>query len=488
VETHSGRGHHLIQAARRPLPIGLLLLLACLAGAVAAQAAFSPATTISAAGQNASRPEVAVLPNGNAIFVWRRFDGTTGSCCTRIQARARSAAGVLSPIQTLSVGGQNADHPPQLGVDASGNAVFVWRRFTGASPDCCAIIQARARSAAGALGPVQNLSTPGQNSTAPQVAVAPNGNAIIVWSRVDGSGPGCCERIQFRTRSAAGTLGPIQTISSLQANQHSDDPEVAVDPSGNAVFVWERFVPTSPGCCKLIEGRSRSAGGTLSPVQALSTLSVNAGDVRVVVDASGNAVISWLRSDQTSQSCCVRAQTRARSAAGTLSPVQTLSNPGQDAADAELGVDASGNAVFVFTRRDGTSQTCCDRIQIRTRSAAGTLGPIQILSAAGQRAVAPRIGVDASGNAVIAWARSDGSVPGSCCTLIQARSRSAAGALSPTQTLSAPGQNASRPVVGVDPDGGGDPGVADAIVTWPRFDGARADCCDRIQFAAQIAP
>jgi hypothetical protein len=486
VETHSGGGYELIRPALRPLPIALVILLACLAVAVSAQASFSAPTTISAGGQNASRPEVAVTPSGTAVFVWRRFDGTNAGCCTRIQTRTRSASGVFSPVQTLSAPGQNADHPPQVGVDNSGNAVFVWRRFTGTSPECCAIIQTRARSAGGTLSSVQSLSSPGQNATAPQVAVAPNGNAIIAWSRFDGSGPGCCERIQIRTRSAAGTLGPVETIS--RAGHHGDDPEVAVDPAGNAVFVWERFVPTSPGCCKLIEGRARSATGTLSAVQALSTLSVNAGDVRVAVDAGGDAVFSWLRSDQTSQACCIRAQTRARSAAGTLSPVQTISNPGQDASDAEVGVDADGDALLFWTRRDGTSQACCDRVQARSRSTTGTLGPIQILSAGGQRAVAPRLGVDANGNAVIAWARADGTAPPSCCTLIQARSRSAAGVLSPTQTLSASGQNASRPVVGVDPDGGADSGVADAVVAWPRFDGTTADCCSRIQVAVQVAP
>ena len=42
--------------------------------------------TLSAAGQTAFDPQVAVDADGDAVFTWARYDGTE----SRVQARARS--------------------------------------------------------------------------------------------------------------------------------------------------------------------------------------------------------------------------------------------------------------------------------------------------------------------------------------------------------------------------------------------------------------
>jgi hypothetical protein len=141
--------------------------------------------TLSGAGQNATAAEVAVDPNGTAVIAWTRSDGTN----QRIEALTRSAAGVLSGNQILSDAGQNAgDH--QVAVDPNGVAVFVWSRLDGTS-DCggtgCDRIQARVRLATAILSPPQTLSGAGQNASEPQVAVDPNGNAVATWGRSDGT-------------------------------------------------------------------------------------------------------------------------------------------------------------------------------------------------------------------------------------------------------------------------------------------------------------
>ncbi len=105
--------------------------------------------TLSSAGQSATDPQVAVDADGDAIFSWARSDGTN----QRIQARARSAAGALGAVETVSGAGQNA-FSPRVAIDDDGDAVFVWARSDGTNQR----IQARARSAAGVLGPVQTLS------------------------------------------------------------------------------------------------------------------------------------------------------------------------------------------------------------------------------------------------------------------------------------------------------------------------------------------
>jgi hypothetical protein len=299
------------------------------ARALSAAGVLGPVLTLSAAGRNASNPQVAVDADGNAVAVWQRFDGTVD----RIQARALSAAGAVGQIQTLSPAGRDTSLP-QIAFDADRNAVIVWRG-RDATHDR---IQARVRSAAGALSPIQNVSRVGQNTNDPQVAVDANGNAVVVWHRTDIAH----FQIQARARSAAGVLGPIRTLSQDGATQ----AQVGMDGAGNALAVWRRF----NGIDFRIEARALSAAGVLGPIHRLSPAGQEASDPQVAVGADGNAVAVWHRSISSAN---FRIQGRTRSAAGVLGPLENIS--GADASFAQVVLDADGDAVAVWERFDGTN-------------------------------------------------------------------------------------------------------------------------------------
>jgi hypothetical protein len=413
----------------------LALLLVALVAPAPAGAEWSTPINISDAGRNASQAQVAVDADGDAVFTWTRFDGTN----FRVQARARSSTGTLSAVKTLSAAGQNAFNP-QVAVDTDGDAVFTWQRSDGTNTR----VQARARSKAGTLSAVQTLSAAGQDANNPQVAVDADGDAVFTWTRSDGTKV----RVQAVRRSAAGTLSAVQDLS--DAGQDANTPQVAVEGGGDAVFTWIRFDGTN----FRVQARARSAAGALSAVQTLSSSGRSASAPQVAVDADGDAVFTWQRFDGSFN----RVQTRARSAAGALSAVQTLSAAGQNANLPQVAVEGGGDAVFTWVRADGTN----DRAQARERSAGGTLSPVQDLSNPGRSAFNPQVAVDGTGEAMFTWARSDGTN-----SLIETRSRSAAGVLRPFTTLSDPGQDAFMPQVAVDPTG-------DALVTWQRSDGANS--------------
>jgi hypothetical protein len=406
-----------------------------LAGAVlptAAGAAWTAPVTLSAAGQNALDPQVAVDPNGNAVFTWRRFDGTKW----RIQARARSAAGGLGPAQYLSAAGQSADSS-QVAIDTQGDAVFTWRRFDGTKWR----IQARTRSAAGVLGPAQNLSAAGQNASVPQVAVDADGDAVFTWR------DGTSSRIQARARSAAGVLSPVQNLSA--AGQSAFEPQVGVSPQGKAVFTWERD--------SRVQARARSAAGALGPVQTVSPAGQNAFDPQVGVAANGSAVFAWNFWNFNPERATKFVQARARSAAGALSPVKNIVSPpiggGGCGCEFQVAVDPTGDAVFSWEY--WADYFDYPSVQVRARSAAGALSPIQDLTRrAGDFAgETPQVGMDGAGDAVITWDRDSG---------IGAQVRSAAGALGPLQAF--PGGDAGFHQVAVN-------GAGDAVLAWRHFDG-----------------
>jgi hypothetical protein len=429
----------------RPL---LLLMLLALGAPASAHATWSAPIALSSKGSIYFDQQVAVNQNGDAVFAWSRKDGTTdcgGSSCFRVQARARSAGGVLSAAQFLSASGQDA-HVFDVAIDQNGNAVFVWYRYDGTT-DCggypgCLRVQARARSASGVLSAVQTLSAAGQNASGGRVGVDQSGNAVFVWGSgfpstffartrsaagvwgptetiqpggltgfaVDAAGNAilawragdattdcnghACIRAYTRVRSATGALSAVQTLSA-GGREVWDGPLVGVDQNGNAVFVWDRYDGDTTNCpgfpnkgCRRVEARARTAAGTLSTIQTLSAAGQDTWDEspRVAVSPAGNAVFAWRRYSSGA------IKTRARSATGTLSAIQTVATGG---GETEVGIDQGGNAVYVFIA--GSPYGLYSRI----RSAAGVLGPTETVYAGGVDD--PQLAVNPGGDAVAIW-------------------------------------------------------------------------------------
>ncbi|MEA2271779.1 MAG: hypothetical protein QOI98_487 [Solirubrobacteraceae bacterium] len=278
-----------------------------------------------------------------------------------------------------------------------------------------------------------------------QVAIDTSGNGVVTWERFNGStNPGTNFRAQARTRSASGQLGPIVTLAA--ADQRAEFPQLGVDAGGNAVFAWQR----SDGSNTRIEARSLSSAGVLGPVQTLSDPGEDALYPRVAVFSNGNAIVTWQRFDGTRW----RVQAVVRGASGAVGTVDTLSNASLDAAEPDVAFDGKGNAVFVWWTSDGTIYQAF----ARARSAAGTYGPEQPLDDGTQNALKPRLAVTAKGKAVFTWYRF---VTGDDFN-VRERVRSPAGALSPVQTLSDLGESALDPVVAVD-------GSGNAVFAWQRY-------------------
>src|SRR3954451_14008321 len=72
-------------------------------------------------------------------------------------------------------------------------------------------------------------------------------------------------------------------------------------------------------------------------------------------------------------------------AAPTFLTALDMSDPGQDALQPDVAVSSSGATMVVFIRNDGANY----RVQARYRDAAGSLGPVDTLSAAGETASQP---------------------------------------------------------------------------------------------------
>ncbi len=122
-----------------------LALVAIAAVSGMGSATFSAAVDLSAPGQKASEPQVAVGPDGATTITWRRSNGTNNI----IQAATRPAgSATFSAAVDLSAPSRDA-FDPQVAVGPDGATTITWTRSDGIWPN--SIIQASSRGLAPAF-------------------------------------------------------------------------------------------------------------------------------------------------------------------------------------------------------------------------------------------------------------------------------------------------------------------------------------------------
>jgi hypothetical protein len=386
----------------------------------------SPSTP---SAQNAFDPDVAVAPSGDATVVWHRFDGVR----TRAQWTARRAGGSFAPAQALSPSGEAA-LDPRVGVDREGAATTVWRGSAGGSRS---LVRAATRPAAGGgFGAPATLSVDGQDAREPDLAVAPDGAAVAVWSRFDGTR----HVIEAATRPAGGVFGPAERVS--EAGQNAEAPRVEMDAEGRALVAWSR---RGSGGDWVVEARGRSTAGGFGGVETLSAPGADAGEVDVAMAGDGTAAVAWTRAS--------RVQAATRSATGSFgAPADLSAAPGPlgaryrdpSARDPRVAIGAGGAATAVWTRFDGDVAV----VQASTRSSGAGWSSPSTISAAGVEAEQPQVAADGRGDATATWVR----VQGIDRTVLAAR-RISGGSFGASTAISASGQGGHFPRLAFDAEG-----------------------------------
>jgi hypothetical protein len=406
-------------------------------------------------------------------------------CSLVFAASASAAAPVFAAPIDLSASGRDAI-TPQVAFDASGNALAAWTRSDGAN----FIVQTAFRPAGTAFGARIDLSAGGRDAAVPQVAFDASGNALAVWQRYDGTNT----FVQSSFRPAGGAFAAPIDLSAT--GRDSTGPRVAFDASGNALAVWQRW----NGANYIVQSSFRPAGGTFAAPIDLTVTGRDAVGPQVAFDASGNALAIWQRSNGTNTII----QSSFRPAGGAFAAPVDVSATGRDADEPRLAFDASGNALAVWRRFNGTTfiaqssfrpaggtfaapvdlsatnsdvpQVVFDAsgnalavwrgfnatntiIQSSFRPAGGTFAAPIDLSVAGRDAIAPQVAFDASGNALAVWQRFNGGK-----TIVQSSFRPAGGTFAAPVDLSIDGQNADMPQVAFDPSG-------NALAVWRRSNG-----------------
>lgn len=172
-------------------------------------------------GLPTGNPQVAVDAQGNALIAWEQPDGQ-GPCgingCPKVLARTLSKSGVVGTVSQTLTTTVSGGFWPQVAMDAVGNAVVTWQHNG---------LEVRGRLANGTLGALQNFTT-AADPTPPVLKGDPTGRTIAVW--------GNAGVIQARARSAAGGMGPVHSYAI--GGQPAFSGVLAVGSGGNTMVGW----------------------------------------------------------------------------------------------------------------------------------------------------------------------------------------------------------------------------------------------------------
>jgi hypothetical protein len=230
---------------------------------------------------NASEPKVAMDPQGSAVAVWDQWDGDRFNVWSNRFTPA-GGWGTAELIETNDVG-NGLD--PEVAVDPQGNAVVVWIQW-----ETTFDVWSNRFTPAGGWGTAERIEADGGRAEQPRVAVDALGNAVAAWWQSDGTR----NNVWSNRFTPSGGWGAAQLIENNDDAPGAFNPRIAADPQGNAVVVWEQWADTHADVWS----------NHFTPVAGWSTAQLiendDAGDAKdpdVAMDDQGNATAVWSQSD-----------------------------------------------------------------------------------------------------------------------------------------------------------------------------------------------
>jgi len=333
---------------------------------------------------NANIPQIALDSDGNAIAVWRQYNGSD------YQAYYAYWNGATWTDAT-TIPGQPAEHANSIRIafDSNGNAIAVWGQYDGSN------VQIYYAYWDGTTW-TDATTIPGQLASlasAPEIAFDSNKNAIAVWEHEDGGN----EQIYYALWN-----GATWTNAATIAEQASDDatfPQIAVDPNGNAITVW--YERDDSGIFQIYY--SYWNGTTWTDASIIpGKPAINGFSPQIAFDSNGNAITVW------KQNGIGYSQIYYAYWDGTTWSITATAIPGQPesfASNPKIAFDSNGNAIAVWQQYDGSNYL----VEYAYRDGTIWTDASTIPNQPAESASNPKATFDPTGNAITIWQQNDGS-------------------------------------------------------------------------------
>jgi hypothetical protein len=264
--------------------------------------------------------------NGEAVAVWGQSNG--------LYVSVRLPGGDFGePV--LAVPGQAYSSNPELAIAPDGYTVMTWRQsVSGKSQVMRAVRQPGAPNFGAAL---QVSDEPFQiPNIDPQIAIADDRSALLVWKGQEIDGDDTSTRIRKRYLTPQGALAGAVTNVSAASPVGNAFPDVFMGPAGHALVTWMvGTVPTGDQAACWME-----PGGGSPDTQVFDTDSGTL--LKGAVDAAGNAVVANRVGN------ALIGNSRPAGSGQNFQFDQALDLPGTGPATPSVEMDGEGNTTVAF--------------------------------------------------------------------------------------------------------------------------------------------
>lgn len=369
-------------------PAGTLSSAAATLTVVAAARSWAPATLLSSGNvlRAAIGPQVSIDAAGHAISVWQESLGLSLRNGVWV---SRFVAGSGWSTATTIDDTVGSSTPPQLAMTPGGVAVASFIQSTSNNGGGMRMLARRFDGAAwGVIDRVDVLDA--VIDIDQRVAIAPDGAATLAFNQSDNVAG---RRATVASASATGVWALPEVIGAVG----SYSPQVAVAANGDAVMVW--LVSETGRNSSLWASRKLSGALWSAPVRVV-TSGRDMGSPRLRVDAAGNAFAVWFERPAARNEVHVA---RLSASSGSWSAPARLNDGGAQAYEPELAMTGAGDALVVWTEASDSGQAAGLGASRYLAATAAWSSETRFQPAGAPAGVSPHIGVDGAGNAIAVW-------------------------------------------------------------------------------------
>jgi hypothetical protein len=358
-------------------------------------------------------PELAMSPAGEAVVAWWHRVGSFNV----LQVEFRPPGGSFSaPVEVITVPLGSSPPEIQLAVSGSGDVVLAWivqvvppptqeEEEEGETPDPEPAVAASYRPGGGGISEPEIVSpqpfVSGEFAASPDVAVAGNGDAIVVWTYGNAS-PEPSELPERATEAAVRPSGSGSFDNPEEVSEGAGfaaAPAVAMDAGGNASAIWRQ---EEEGATFTIRAASAASGEDFGSPDEISAPGEDAFGPQVALTPGGAATAAWVRAQGDEFFVQASSHPRGGSFPATAANV-TPSGEELEPTAPELALSSGDTAALTWSGEDSGASI----IKASLR-AGGSFSAPEGVSPTSDGLFHPDIAIDATGNTTVAWHLGDG--------------------------------------------------------------------------------
>lgn len=236
-----------------------------------------------------------------------------------------------------------------------------------------------------------------ENADQPHVAYNASGHAMAVWTQFDGAVTSIWASKFDQPSNTWRKAALVEQITGGNAA----GPSVSVDEAGNALVVWQQRVAGGASQWSIYANHFRISTGTWSPT-AEPIETGTAGDAlvpTVVVDSSGNGIAVWRQFDGSQFNIWANRYTGSTTSWGTPTLLESDDTGNADAP--RIAMDANGNAMAIWSQKVFNWNSILSNRFDASTGGWGTATLVETNDT--NNAKFPEVAMDATGNAVVVW-------------------------------------------------------------------------------------